>query len=181
MLLSIDPGIGNFGLSVIDHSCDFKVIDTVNVRLVKKLSEENKILEKKYSLRTVRVLNILKTVNEYIDTYKPTMVTIEAPFYHSLTPMAYSALLEVIFAIKYNILIPKDLPFKLIEPLLIKKLFTSNSLASKDLIKQFLITKIADKDIFMEKDIELLSEHEIDSIAIGYVFVKFFDQFQSSN
>ncbi|NTW91117.1 MAG: hypothetical protein HGA35_04215 [Erysipelotrichaceae bacterium] len=83
--------------------------------------------------------------------------------------MAYGSLLEVIFSIKYTIIIPNELVMKLVEPLLVKKLFAKQHMASKEVIKQFLFKKRDDGEIKITKEIETLSEHEIDSIAIGYV------------
>jgi hypothetical protein len=83
--------------------------------------------------------------------------------------MAYGSLLEVIFSIKYSIILNRDLKFKLIEPLLIKKLFANQGQTSKEVMKQFLIKKQKNKDILIEKNIEEMSEHEVDSVAIGFV------------
>ena len=53
---------------------------------------------------------------------------------------------------------------------LVKKLFTTKHLAKKELMKHFLLEKQKTKEIDMSIDVESLSEHEIDSIAVGYVF-----------
>jgi len=64
-----------------------------------------------------------------------------------------------------------DLQFEVLEPLLIKKLFTDKSFASKDVMKSFLKSKILSNDIFIGSiDFDSLSEHEVDAIAIGYVY-----------
>jgi hypothetical protein len=64
-----------------------------------------------------------------------------------------------------------DLKFKLIEPLAIKKIFTNISQATKEDMKKFLLAKKKDKSIILDKEVEELSEHEIDSIAVGFVYV----------
>jgi hypothetical protein len=170
MILSIDPGINNCGLSVLDLDAEFTVKDTWLVKNARKFTDEEKVVETRFGNRTVKVMAIINKIKEILTTYpKIDALIIEAPFYNALTPMAYGSLLEVIFSIKYLIVIPNQLGMKLVEPLLVKKLFAKQHLASKEVIKQFLYKKREDKEIIITKEIEGLSEHEIDSIAIGFV------------
>jgi len=170
MILSIDPGINNCGLSVLDLESQFEVKETWLVKNARKFTDEEKVVEAKFGNRTVKVMAIINKIKEILSTY-PNIdrLIIEAPFYNALTPMAYGSLLEVIFSIKYLTIIPNNLEMKLVEPLLVKKLFARQHLASKEVIKQFLYKKRDDKEIIITKEIDGLSEHEIDSIAIGYV------------
>lgn len=169
-ILSIDPGINNCGLSVINYEKEFTVIETCLVKNARKFTDSEKVIESKFGNRAVKVIAILNTIDSILTTYKDIdTIVIEAPFYNALTPMAYGSLLEVIFAIKYTIVIKKELGFKLVEPLLVKKLFSNQSQASKEAMKQFLIKKKENKDILLNKDVTELSEHEIDSIAVGYI------------
>ena len=170
MILSIDPGINFCGLSVLDISSNFTVVDSVLVKNTRRFTDEEKLVEAEYGNRVVKIQAIVRTVLELLAKYNFDTIVIEAPFYNALTPVAFGSLLEVIGAIRYLIVIPNHLRFKLIEPLLAKKLFTSRSLASKELIKQFLISKKEDGSITISIDIEALSEHEIDSIAIGFSY-----------
>ena len=170
MILSIDPGINNCGLSVLDLESQFEVKETWLVKNARKFTDEEKVVEAKFGNRTVKVMAIINKIKEILSTYPNiNRLIIEAPFYNALTPMADGSLLEVIFSIKYLIIIPNNLEMKLVEPLLVKKLFSRQHLASKEVIKQFLYKKRDDKEIIISKEIDGLSEHEIDSIAIGYV------------
>lgn len=171
MIFSIDPGINNCGISVNDIDSKFTVVETHLVKNARKFTEPEKAVELVYGNRTVKVQAIVNKLQDLLNKYPDTkMLTIEAPFYNALTPMAYGSLLEVIFAIKYSFIIPNNLNFKLIEPLLVKKMFSNNHMASKEVMRQFLIAKKADGSIIMPMEIESLSEHEIDSIAIGFVY-----------
>jgi Holliday junction resolvasome RuvABC endonuclease subunit len=178
-LLTIDPGINNCGISIIEYSHnnliynkDFKVLDTSLVKNARKFTDTEKEIEVKHGNRTVKVLAILDKVNEFLAANPDIKnIIIEAPFYNALTPMAYGSILEVILSIKYSIIVPRDLSLKLIEPLLIKKMFTNNRLASKDAMKQFLFSKKGNKEITIDIDLNTLSEHEIDAIAVGYVYL----------
>lgn len=171
MLLSIDPGVNNCGLSVIETHPQFKVVTTHNVKNTRKFNEQEKQLEARYNTRVVKVQAITEKVTQLLDTYPNiTQVAIEAPFYNHLTPQAYGSLLEVISAIKYNILVPRNLPYRMLEPMLVKRLFADKGMAKKEVMKQFLITKVQSQAIIFDGDIELLTEHEIDAIAVGYVY-----------
>lgn len=171
-ILSIDPGINYCGLSVLTlESGVLNIKETKLIKNVRKFTEDEKTIEKKYDNKTVKVLTILNEVRSIIDKYEIEEIVIEAPFYNALTPMAYGSLLEVIFSIKYTIAVPNSYTLKLIEPLLVKKFFANNSLASKQIIKEFLVNKISLGSIVLNKSIEELSEHEIDSIAIGFTYL----------
>lgn len=170
MILSIDPGINNCGLSVLDLESDFVVKENCLVKNARKFTDEEKVVETKFGNRTVKVMAIINKIKEILTKY-PSIdrLIIEAPFYNALTPMAYGSLLEVIFSIKYLIVVPMNMDMKLIEPLLVKKLFSGQHMAKKEVMRQFLIKKRDDGEIKLTANIDDLSEHEIDSIAIGYV------------
>lgn len=170
MLLSIDPGVNNCGLSVADTDQQFKVLLTHNVKNARKFSDTEKALEAEYNARVVKVHAIHDKIVEVLDLYPQINdVAIEAPFYNHLTPQAYGSLLEVISVIKYKILIPRKLPYRMLEPMLVKKLFANKGMAKKEIMKQFLISKVASGEILLDADIETLTEHEIDAVAIGFV------------
>lgn len=170
MYLSIDPGINNTGLTVFESDINFSILYSYNINNLRKLNETEKIIESKYDLRVVKILYILNTIEKILNNYEIEHCIIEAPFYNALTPVAFGSLLEVISSIKYNLIIPRNIGFQLLEPLLIKKMFTRERLANKNLMKLLLHEKIAKKEIKVNENIEidLLSEHQIDSIAIGY-------------
>lgn len=170
-ILSIDPGINNCGLSVLDLETEFTVKDTWLIKNARKFTDEEKIIETRFGNRSVKVMAIINKIKEILATYPSiSTIIIEAPFYNTLTPTAYGSLLEVIFSIKYLIVIPSQLNMKLVEPLLVKKLFAKQHIASKEVIKQFLHKKKETGEIIISKNIDEMSEHEIDSVAIGYVY-----------
>lgn len=175
--ISIDPGLNFCGISIIhfrktdQENGEFRVIDTILVKNARKFTDEEKALENKLGNRAVKVISIVNTIRWLLDKYEIDAIVIEAPFYNALTPMAYGSLLEIIFAIKYSVVVNTDLKFKLIEPLAIKKIFTNISQATKEDMKKFLLAKKNDKSIILDKEVEELSEHEIDSIAVGFVYV----------
>lgn len=168
-VLSLDPGIAFTGISINDTSEGFRVVETHIVKNNRAFTPEEKVIEKSQGPRAVKLLAIINKFKSLLERFNIEMIVIEAPFYNALTPQAYGSLLEVVFGLKYSVLVPMDLKYRLIEPTLVKKLFTSHGMAKKEMMKQFLISKIATGEIKMDKPVESLTEHEIDSIAIGYV------------
>ena len=168
-MLSLDPGIAFTGISINDTSEGFRVVETHIVKNNRAFTPEEKVIEKSQGPRAVKLLAIINKFKSLLELFNIEMIVIEAPFYNALTPQAYGSLLEVVFGLKYSVLVPMDLKYRLIEPTLVKKLFTSHGMAKKEMMKQFLISKIATGDIKMDEPVESLTEHEIDSIAIGYV------------
>ena len=168
-VLSLDPGIAFTGISINDTSEGFRVVETHIVKNNRTFTPEEKVIEKSQGPRAVKLLAIINKFKSLLERFNIEMTVIEAPFYNALTPQAYGSLLEVVFGLKYSVLVPMDLKYRLIEPTLVKKLFTSHGMAKKEMMKQFLISKIATGEIKMDKPVESLTEHEIDSIAIGYV------------
>ena len=174
MLLAIDPGVNNCGIAVLSPKYPFTVVETHNVKNARKFTDSEKIVELEYSARVVKVSHILDAVNGFLDKHPDIReVSIESPFYNALSPLAYGSLLEVISAIRYNVLIPRKLKIRMIEPLLIKKMFINakmtKGMLKKDVMKQFLLAKLSAGTIVFHGDPEKLSEHEIDAIAIGFV------------
>lgn len=167
--ISLDPGINFTGISVIDVSNDFTVIETHLVKNNRAFTPEEKIIEKSQGPRAVKLLTIINKFKNLLSRFDIDMIVIEAPFYNALTPQAYGSLLEVVFGLKYSILVPMDLKYHLIEPTLVKKLFALHGMAKKEVMRQFLVAKVASGEIKMDKPVDELSEHEIDSVAIGYV------------
>ena len=168
-MLSLDPGIAFTGISINDTSEGFRVVETHIVKNNRTFTPEEKVIEKSQGPRAVKLLAIINKFKSLLEDFNIEMIVIEAPFYNALTPQAYGSLLEVVFGLKYSVLVPMDLKYRLIEPTLVKKLFTSHGMAKKEMMKQFLISKIATGEIKMDKPVESLTEHEIDSIAVGYV------------
>lgn len=173
MLLSIDPGVNNCGLAVVDYIGPFTVLETFNVNNARRFTDAEKIIEKEFGARVVKVNHILDHVKRMLAAH-PCVdhVVIEAPFYSALTPLAYGSLLEVISAIKYSLLIPQSLRYTMAEPLLVKRAFINvkldKGLKKKEVMRQFLEKKVAAGEVLLPAAVDTLTEHEIDAIAVGF-------------
>jgi Holliday junction resolvasome RuvABC endonuclease subunit len=69
------------------------------------------------------------------------------------------------------VIIPNEFDFKLVEPRLVKKVFADHGNAKKDDMKRCLIEKIVSGEIVLNGDVETLSEHEIDAIAVAHTHI----------
>lgn len=168
----LDPGINHLGCSVIELGGTFNVLECHLVNNNRTFTKEEKALELVIGSRAVKVINIIKKTTEIIEQYGIEDVIIEAPFYSALTPVAYGSLLEVIMAIKYTLIIPRGLTLTLIEPTVIKRVFANKGNANKLVMREFLTSRVASGEIGLSYNIDNLSEHEIDSIAVGYTYWK---------
>lgn len=173
MLLSIDPGVNNCGLAVVDYKGLFTVVETLNVNNARRFTDAEKDTEKEFGARVVKVNHILEHIKKILISHPSiSHVVIEAPFYSALTPLAYGSLLEVISAIKYAILIPRGLCFSMAEPLMVKRAFINikldRGLKKKEVMRQFLEKKVAAGEVVLSTTVESLTEHEIDAIAVGF-------------
>ena len=170
--INLDPGVNHLGISVVEMGESFNVVMCHLVNNNRTFTKEEKASEIEIGSRGVKVLNIVRKLNEVVDEYGIKDIIIEAPFYSALTPVAYGSLLEVIMAIKYTLIIPRGLTLTLIEPTVIKRVFANKGNANKLVMREFLTSRVASGEIGLSYNIDNLSEHEIDSIAVGYTYWK---------
>lgn len=176
--ISIDPGLNTCGLAIFTVEADrFCVKSTKLINNLRKLTDKEKIIAKKYTDRLAKLDTIVKVIDDMFDEeldrgYGIVSLIIEAPFYSSFRPAAFGSLVETISLIRYNVAFRRDVEFFAIEPLLVKKIFTDRGMANKEDMKSRLIAKVRDKELDCPIDIETISEHEIDAIAIGFAHFK---------
>jgi Holliday junction resolvasome RuvABC endonuclease subunit len=172
MIISIDPGLNFCGISVIEFNEKPYIHKTILIDNNRRLTEEEKKLCEKYDSRVIKVQEIINTINALIEQYSIEYIVIEGPFYSGLRPQAYSALLEIITAIKYLVAIPNGISLSIVEPLLVKKLFSNFHMSTKEDMRVALDKRVQEGVIGVDSSINIhkLSEHEIDSIAVGFSF-----------
>lgn len=173
MFISIDPGIRFCGVSILESKKDkLKVHETTTIVGTRKIRDPKLAdLAKRYGDRTGRVFKIKEVVEDLLEKYPNIKeIVMEAPFFNRFSPVAFAALLEVLHILKYEVIIPKDLKFAIIEPRTVKKWWTGSGNAKKEAMKETLVEKVKNKSVVIDTDVEELSEHVIDSIAVGYTF-----------
>jgi len=174
MILAIDPGINNTGLSILSKESDIiRVIAHELIQPDKQLLKDNKTAVGLYGDRIIRLKNILDKIRSYLAQYPEIRsLAIEAPFYNRFRPNTYGSIVEINTLVKYNVCYQLCISYNAIEPLLIKKTFSNFGLSDKLGMKDSLIKHLEMKNIMLDSPVEQLSEHEIDSIAIGYTCYK---------
>ena len=165
VVLSIDPGTNYTGVTfwtLDDYTLDIKDIKsfTIDLTTIDYVIEKYKIIQR---------INVLVDILDYwLDIYKPHYLVIEAGFINILRPAAYGPIANTIFAIE-NLFINKSKSYNIIEyPPKYVKQYVSIGTADKDDIRSA-ISNIS--DIVKYIDITSLSEHGVDSLAIGYTFI----------
>lgn len=176
MILAIDPGVNFLGLSLIkkvdrDDTFSIEVVHTALINNTLKQTDEEKSLSARYGSRAPKIIKIISEIKNYYEQYKFTDIVIEGPFFNAIRPQAYGSLVEVINSIKFSIAINYCIKFHVLEPLLVKKIFSNNHMAKKVDMKSALMQRVNEGLIVLDKDVNTLSEHEIDSIAIGFSFL----------
>lgn len=177
MILAIDPGVNFVGLSLLKKQND--IIEVIHHELINntlKMEDHEKEIAQKYGSRVPKINRIIETLHKLYHQYKYTDIAIEGPFYNAMRPQAYGSLVEIINSIKFSIAIGYDINFYVIEPLLVKKTFSLNHMAKKSEMKGALKSYLERNLIVLHSDIDSLSEHEIDSIGIGFSFFSLSNQ-----
>ncbi len=172
-IIAFDPGISNIGVAVIDYSKELLLIESIDTEnlnpdtLNKKSAYRS--MSELHGDRFAKIQSLTAQALEILIENKPDVICCEAPFYNIKRPAAYSALVEIIYALKLTTSSYKlTLPFFMIEPLLIKKIFVGTARADKDVMREAIVAK----ELPLSKPISEMTEHEIDAVAVGFSFLK---------
>lgn len=171
MIISIDPGVTNCGVSRMEKKGNkFYVHETINIVGTRKLRGDVGLIGERYDERTGRVMRIVETITEILDKYPEIdTIALEGPFFNPRMPNAYMSLLEVVFTIKYKIAVPRDLDVVIIAPMEVKFHWTGKgNVKGKKPMEDTLHEKIKSKEVIMDLKDKKLTEHEVDSIAVGF-------------
>ena len=159
VIMSVDPGTVNCGIVFweLDDKLNIVNIYTYNIKLSDNLDVFMRILE---------LENIVKNM---IVKYQPIWLAIEAGFINRFRPQAYGPISNTIFVIKKQVFEFNQLPtFTEIPPKKVKQLIGATGSGDKDAVKKA-VSKI--KEITDKINLDTVTEHQIDALAIGYVFI----------
>lgn len=172
-ILGIDPGLTNTGYNISTYSpltgiIEVKQYDVISaIKIAKKLNKQD--YNKYGSIIPLQFYE--EELNRILSAHKPDYVVSESAFYCSRTPNAFASLSLCINAIErvlynYGKTLYKIAPRE-------AKVAVSTGKANKIAVQEAILN-LPDLNIKRTKsrNIENMVEHEADSIAITYAFVK---------
>lgn len=169
-MLNIDPGFNNLGVSIFE-------VDTRSGRINKIIIEsivtdkapsfsgysEEYVPERLYKLR-----KIYDNVRELCSYYRPAILAHETPFYNPRMPAAFGSLVEVLTAVKNAVLDDNsNIYIEGISPQSVKKGVGAAGKKGKDIMFEHVLAIPELRDV-LDSPIESLTEHCIDSMAVGW-------------
>lgn len=173
-ILAIDPGLNRTGISIYGLDMTKSVItDITSFTLVnEKLPDEIEFEELYHPERVFKLYRLKHAFTNVLLNYRPIAVVSESPFYSSFRPSAYASLVEVISHLHDCVINcnPNTL-FRSVEPMVVKKTIGASLSSNKGSVKDAVMGNKTIMDV-MTIDINSLDEHAIDSIAVGYTFLK---------
>jgi Holliday junction resolvasome RuvABC endonuclease subunit len=182
-LFAIDPGTNFLGLSVfyLDPST-FEILEIIpQTIVVEHVEQDDTDPSQTYGARFIKMLKIKQAYETYLTRYQPGIVVCEAPFYNRLRPSAFAPLIETLQTLKlstYNLLPQTE--FLLVEPTVVKKGIGAHYIADKETVRQVVLAR-TDLQSLSKRDFATLDEHSIDSLAIGYTYLTWFNNATSFN
>jgi Holliday junction resolvasome RuvABC endonuclease subunit len=172
-IMGIDPGINNCGISILRYypdTAETRVYTYLTLHCNAQAKKEDKVKSKVYgSIFSLFILE--REIEKLIELYQPMYIASEDAFYNPRTPNAFISLKGCINSIK-RVLYKYEKTLFLIAPKLAKAAVCTGT-ANKEIIQET-INRLPDLKIKNTKEMPLMNmvEHEADSIAIGYAFIK---------
>ena len=173
-LVSIDPGLNNFGVAIFNINYSTKAINSIQTVGVKtdKIFDYTGLDNELHGDRLVKLVKIKERLLEILTEHNPCVVACEAPFYNPLMPNAYRALVEAIMSMQTAVLEHNsNVPFIQVSPREVKQAVNANATKGKIVVKDG-VSQIQVLTDAMVDNIDDITEHCVDAIAVGYCFLK---------
>ena len=170
--LSLDPG-GNLGVTIFEldtSHTNMKVLHTETIDLNREVDNKYSLMEQACGRRFARAFALRKVILKILKQWQVDVLVHESAFFQKFRLLAGAVLTEYLVFIRYAAFEYDPCLFvQPYSPIEVKKAVGAKKLNSdKDLIKKAL-PALKDLDLG-EVDLDLLDEHGIDSIAIGYCY-----------
>ena len=180
-ILSVDPGSDKLGLALIaideQGQCEIEgtlELDASRVLLVNSYFAD---IELKHGRRFARIQAIRDLFLRELELIQPDHVLCESPFIH-IRSHAYASLIETLQTLHQSVFdFDPNLGFETVAPMSAKSAIdaTGKKGGDKDWIRAQLIDYLSsDPNVTINDtlDLNVVSEHEIDAIVIGYHFYR---------
>ena len=167
-VIGIDPG-NNMGVSVFKldgYTMEILNIETLFIDLNRCIDVTNIVSDR----MTDRIMVINNFCTELHNIYKPSVIAVEAAFLNNRFPRAVMQLSQYIAAIEISFKVSNPLlNFLRYPPKYVKRMIGAGGNAKKDDMTTAIENIPEINDLV---DTSLLTEHEIDALAIGYIGVQ---------
>jgi Holliday junction resolvasome RuvABC endonuclease subunit len=180
--MSIDPGTNFCGIVLSTMENNILVVhstELINVTTSFKSEREKQTMEL-YGPRFLKILRITDRMKEIISDNNVDCLAVEGAYFNPTRPNAYASLIEVLFAVRNIVAYPLMMNVTEISSMLVKKQFSVDNMvkkgnsSKKDFVREGLIERKLNGTVVITKDIEQMSEHEVDATAIGYTYHKLY-------
>lgn len=170
-IIGIDPGTTNLGLAVL--TVDIKTLIILNTYAftlnANKLTSKDEWNCGIHSDRFDRILSLKTALLQTFILYQPTIVCVESPFFGRSHPNAFQALTEVLTAIRDTLYQHNPwMELMLVSPSEAKQAILAKGNATKEIMKEKLLSLACELSIDPLLDINILDEHSTDAVAIAY-------------
>ena len=173
-IVGIDPGSTNMGVSVITiNLVTLKIVSSIAWTINgAKLSDDESWIAQLHGDRYSRIKALEETLLQIFNYYQPIAICAESAFINGRFPAAVMALVEVMGAIR-SAVTRYDVwkVVNLVPPSSAKTAVSAGGAANKDTMKEK-VMQVTELNYSGTVPLELLDEHSIDSLAIGYYMYK---------
>ena len=172
-MVSIDPGSNTCGMAVYELDTSTRTINSIMAFTihVEKLNDNSGLHLDLATDRFVKILKLCNVIKNIIESTNARIVVSEAPFFNKLMPMAYGSLLEIVSSINRTVHeTGNEIIFTSYAPQQVKMSLSAAGIKGKDVIKEKLM-EVPEVYSKIVGDYDLLDEHSIDAIAVGYTFL----------
>ena len=172
-IVGIDPGSTTLGFSILEYDLhSFEIVRTYARTFNAGKMKLSELDIANHSERYARIYELMDALYDAFVEIEPTLVISESPFMAKRMPMAYGALVEVVFAIrsalrKYDPTMNLDL----IDPPRAKNAVGAAGNAKKDQVHAALKKLLPDlhfDETRSSESFDGLDEHSVDGLAIAY-------------
>ena len=182
-LLSFDPGTTNMGWAYSNYNTNTGEFTVLNYGLFQasKIAKKRKELVNDFGQRVISLQVIQEETERLINSYNPDFVISEDTFFHYSTPQAHIVLALCIYTVEkvlftlFNLNKLKKMTAKRLyklAPSTIKMIMSGSGSSNKQKIIEAVTNGEIIKFNTKRNDLDIITEHEADAIAIGYTFIK---------
>lgn len=168
-ILGLDPGTNTLGLGWINFDVQtLSIRDTQSLLLVADKMNPDPFYAEVHCDRHARLQVLYNNILEMLHYLRPVCIVSESPFFNSLRPNAYQALIETVEMIRHCVdAFDRYKSLNFIDPPSVKRSVGAAGNAKKDEVQRRVVA-LPELNYQGSIPLSLLDEHSIDAIAVAY-------------